>query len=40
MVRTGLLVNPLSKVPNEVNYNSDEEEPTSEEDFDYLKWEL
>jgi hypothetical protein len=46
MVKAGLLVNPLSKVPNEhvergKYYNSDDwEDASSEEDLDYLKWEL
>lgn len=44
-VRAGLLVTPMRKVPHEhsikgKNWDTDQEETSSEEDFDYLKWEL
>jgi len=45
MVKGGLLVNPLKQVPNEYvrwgsHYDSDQEATSSDEDFDYLRWEL
>lgn len=45
MVKGSLLVNPVKKVPNEhlefgKVWDSDQEETSSDEDFDYLKWEL
>lgn len=45
MVKSGLLVNPMKRVPNEHvergrHWDSDWEETSSDEDFEYLKWEL